>query len=418
MIRALLPVSLAIFFTIFPVNSSAVKSHYPANKCGVTTSTPVEKRGQEPGLRPSDSCARPAAILEKNADMKSYPARGFENEAVRFPAMQAWMTFLQVVKPVGREARNFSFLNLPWKERKAVFSFQHHWIKVSRQTFHPQESRQQHIRLSGTELNNGRADSFCQMDSKDMVFFNETLSEFLRDNDLWHKAGVVRFLKNGKSIVMPKGSIKLKTSWVKTDSKEDIGNFITARDGKYQLWKLVSMHVATKQLPGWTWATFEHRNNPCFNRHLKAQDNFGYPSGPGSDYSEELLGMARQSSSDDDKFRTLVEIITNYRLVGAMTDYTDSYGRPVILGNSVTEAGFQTTSSCLTCHARAALDVSGKYHPDVFNKKQQSFNGAPQWEWFFKLIGSDELFQKYFQTDFMWSIPLCASADASGRTDC
>ena len=45
----------------------------------------------------------------------------------------------------------------------------------------------------------------------------------------------------------------------------------------------------------------------------------------------------------------------DYRLKGAQVDFTDRTGRPTIVGNSITEAGFVSTSSCITCHAWASI---------------------------------------------------------------
>ena len=367
------------------------------------------------GLLSAPVCVASSEVLEKPELLEAYPEDGFSNEAVRFPERQAWVTFLQSVLPSKSETDTFSFLQLPWRPRKAVLSFENFWLRGTPPKFEPQESEQQHLVakvVSSTKEYEAEL-ARCGMGAKEVVYFNGALSDFIRKNELWNREGLRRHFSTGKPVAMPKGSIRLKTSWVKTDSVKDIGNFITTRDSKYQLWKLVSIHIASKQLPGWTWATFEHRHNPCFNKHLKAQDSFGYPYGPQKEYSKDLLRTAHQMAQDDGRYLKLLEVITNYRLVGTMTDFTDSYGRPNVLGSSVAEAGIQATSSCKTCHSRAALNASASQNLELLN-----VNGSPQWEWFFSEKPEGGLQQKFLQTDFIWSLPLCAAANSTSTSGC
>ena len=135
--------------------------------------------------------------------------------------------------------------------------------------------------------------------------------------------------------------------------------YITMQDGSGNTWKLIAMHVITKQLPNWTWATFEHKDNTCYGKFLNPRDNFGFPSGA-TVPSPALQSVFSHYGVD-------TSVADNYRLIGAQTDFTDDTGRPIILGNSVTEAGFQTTSSCITCHGRASVTSSGSPGLSVFN---------------------------------------------------
>jgi hypothetical protein len=50
----------------------------------------------------------------------------------------------------------------------------------------------------------------------------------------------------------------------------------------------------------------------------------------------------------------------NYCLKGSQSDFVDNTGLDIRLGNSVTEDGFVATSSCMTCHGRAAFDQNGQ----------------------------------------------------------
>jgi hypothetical protein len=98
----------------------------------------------------------------------------------------------------------------------------------------------------------------------------------------------------------------------------------------------------------------------------------------------------------------------HYRLKGAQIDFTDSTGRPTILGNSVTEAGFVATSSCITCHAKASGMLSGPSKPPkytnlpVFRSDGQSDNGTPNPNWFWGTGTPPDV--KFYQLDFLWEL--------------
>jgi hypothetical protein len=95
-------------------------------------------------------------------------------------------------------------------------------------------------------------------------------------------------------------------------------------------------------------------------------------------------------------------------LKGAQVEFTDSMGRAVHLGNSVTEGGFVSTSSCMTCHARAGAAVAGTIPPPlgVFENGISdsgylpSSIGIPVADWYNR-SGQPPTLQ-VLQTDFVW----------------
>ncbi|MCB0108792.1 MAG: META domain-containing protein, partial [Caldilineaceae bacterium] len=120
----------------------------------------------------------------------------------------------------------------------------------------------------------------------------------------------------------------------------------------------------------------------------------------------------------------------SYRLKGTQTAFNDSIGQPTLNGNSVTEGGFVTSSSCMSCHARAAIGSDGSAALAVFEPRlaedgyAQSSNGAPDPDWFFSSASEPSLTALPF--DFIWGIlfaqPLATDANAdndavSGATD-
>ena len=104
------------------------------------------------------------------------------------------------------------------------------------------------------------------------------------------------------------------------------------------------------------------------------------------------------------------------RLRGTQVDFVDTRGQPTILANSQLEHGFQQTSSCMTCHARATVGLRvnrpdlPKWQVDSLpselaaNPTLRGAVGAPDPDWF----RNDRGETLYIQTHFIWSIPFRA----------
>ena len=118
-------------------------------------------------------------------------------------------------------------------------------------------------------------------------------------------------------------------------------------------------------MPNWTWATFEHKDNPGRCDVIGCSDHFGaavpYAAPlspielkthyPDCAKSSELVALFLKAKIDP--------AFVNYCLKGAQPDFTDTTGLAIRLGNSVTEQGFVSQASCMTCHGRAAFDATG-----------------------------------------------------------
>ena len=83
-------------------------------------------------------------------------------------------------------------------------------------------------------------------------------------------------------------------------------------------------------------------------------------------------------------------------------------GYPTLLGNSVTEGGFVRNSSCMGCHARAAIGPDGPAPLGVFIEQlaedgyPQSAAGAPNPNWYYSSSSTPELIALPF--DFVWGV--------------
>jgi hypothetical protein len=260
---------------------------------------------------------------------------------------------------------------------------------------------------------------------------NKAAFDFIVANNLYTVSGLRAAY--GKSFSFPVGAVEVKANWMPVSAIPELtGNKValvdvpkifhvnTGADGKQ--YAMVSMHIISKLVPNWTWATFEHNLAPgrcdilgCFDKFgaqtsvvsPNPQENQSYPACTKTSALSTLIAAAKIDPA-----------FANYCLKGSQTDFTDNSGLAVRLGNSVTEKGFVNRSSCMTCHGRAAFDQNGRATSDAgFDD-----NGAPigpiepAWYWSFSskppiFVGMSGLKQVATSADFVWSIPFCALDD-------
>jgi hypothetical protein len=269
---------------------------------------------------------------------------------------------------------------------------------------------------------------------------NKPSFDFIVGNNLFKASGLTAAF--GKPMVFPIDAIEVKANWVPIDQiptftknhvtveqAPGLYHVNTASDGKQ--YALVAMHVISKLVPNWTWATFEHKDNPKRCDILGCTDNFGsLPSrvepNPQSDqgYADcaktpALLEMFKKGTAD--------KVYQNYCLKASQTDFTDATGLAVRVGNSITESGFVAQASCMTCHARAAFDNKGAattafagFDPVTQNAPigpvdptwfWAAQGGPPYFPMFENMPSAFQVVQNLQQADFVWSIPFCAIDD-------
>jgi hypothetical protein len=264
---------------------------------------------------------------------------------------------------------------------------------------------------------------------------NRSTYEFVRSQCLFSIEGQKRYaaaVEAGKKplIEFPPDSIEVKAAWLDFDKPEankppipadKRGTYYTAEfQGKK--FGLIALHVLTKDLKNWFWATFRHKDAPTEDFGGHEPDNYGPP--------KEVTGT----------------LWDNYRLGGTQTDFTSPTGERTILSDHYVEFGFQR-SSCITCHATASISREITVPPagrpftslpngqakavcsitpgegdDLDFCKQQlgedAFKpgtgtlvlerGVPDPKWFQK---DGKPF--YLQTDFVWSIPFRGRSEAA-----
>ena len=242
------------------------------------------------------------------------------------------------------------------------------------------------------------------------IRMNRASFEFIRSRRLYSREGQIQDYASGDAVSFPYGAKEVKAKWRPISQSERSRyhtTLVTLADGTQRLYGLTALHIASKDLPNWLWATFEHVDNP------KLPDNEGWqlPSRDSFACRQEAAECNRPPSG----IGLEGTVWQYYRLRGTLTRYTDSEGRPQLLANSELEAGMQRTSSCITCHSRSTIGIVGDEPvrlaifdtrddgspSDIF--RLRGFLGAPRTEWF--AGGAHGRNQPLFkQLDFVWSL--------------
>lgn len=267
---------------------------------------------------------------------------------------------------------------------------------------------------------------------------NMAAYEFIRNNELYHIGGQEKIFQAAldlrriardkydndpsglppppyqyrkKLIDFPAMAKEVKAQWrpiSETDKPRYRWVEFVDGSGARQLYGLTALHITTKDLPNWLWATFEHIDNEKRSGaepHLLSSNDSsagqkGYPEGLG------IEGTRWE----------------NYRLRGTQIDFVDSTGSPTLLANSQIEEEFQTSSSCITCHAMASIGARRSGEGSASANRLAIFLrtfprqgktsltvgpvGHPDPGLFEQYLVDDDVIGEltYLQTDFVWSL--------------
>ena len=232
---------------------------------------------------------------------------------------------------------------------------------------------------------------------------NRETYAFIRARSLYNLDGQRALAASGApSIAFGRNAKEVKAQW-RPISEADKPRYhwteIVAADGTRKLYGLTALHIITKDLPNWFWATFEHVDNVRRpgneSWRLKSRDSFAC-RGQAPDCNRAPKGIGLEGT-----------VWAYYRLRGTQVDFTTSTGEPVLLANSEPEEGFQITASCMTCHARSTVAADGS-RLAVFTNGEQGYVGIPDAAWF-----NADGKRKFVQLDFVWAM-IRAKAKKSG----
>jgi hypothetical protein len=256
------------------------------------------------------------------------------------------------------------------------------------------------------------------------VHRNQPAFDFIIRNKLWYTEGLAEAFKSGMNVQFPIQAIEVKANWIPLPPGADKTQYHWNYDQKGDVWVLVGMHIMSKAVPNWTWATWEWEGNPGRCDYLGCDDSFGvnppnvdsnpqptpqpYPPG---ELTSELLSLFQKYNLSPEW--------QHYRLKGSQTNFIDATGRTTLLGNSYTEAGFVQTSSCIGCHGSAAANAQGltKFSfavgPPPAPDTLRSYHGVPDPAWFY-----DPESEKVtaIPLDFVWAFFKAKSANGAAST--
>jgi hypothetical protein len=267
------------------------------------------------------------------------------------------------------------------------------------------------------------------------TYMNKATFDFIRTNCLYSLDGLERYAKGAGSITFPADSVEVKAAWVEfTDAEIASGvpnsfysislyvkngelSAVQSTGATKVVFGLQTLHILTKEVPNWFWATFHHKifaGRPIPKQQGREHpDTAGMPTG--------LMGTVWE----------------NYKLGGTQNDFVDSTGIPNVLSDAHIENGF-VESSCVSCHSYAGWDKKASA-PRFFNPLSgglfqtglpnmepvpqgailaKSANGTlvpwPDFPSTDLQIRRDNVFADFVQTDFVMSIPFRAKPETAG----
>ena len=213
-------------------------------------------------------------------------------------------------------------------------------------------------------------------DEQEEVRLNRPAFDYIRDNGLYSVEGQQWFFYNRQPIAFPLGAIAVQTVW-RPIGEEDKARYQWQefRDPKRKrpyLYGLTALHIQSKVLPHWFWATFEHVDNPY--RPGLYDEGWLTPSRDSVACPASELACNKAPAG----FGLEGTRWENYRLRGTQIDYVDDDGNPTILANSELELGFQQSSSCMSCHVRSTIGPNRNAPASyVYNADNKAHEPAP-----------------------------------------
>jgi hypothetical protein len=185
------------------------------------------------------------------------------------------------------------------------------------------------------------------------------------------RSGQTAAAKAGKNIQFPTSAVEVKVDWIPASDYNPPFTCTSPPQGVYTetidgtCYALAGMHISSKLLPNWLWATFEPQSmltNP--NRCITfgpCNDPWGSSpatsSGGASGFTQQTQALSALM-----KQANLAPVFANYRMDGVQTTFGTT-ANPTLLGNSVIE-GYNVgmakgTASCITCHSVSSIKNDG-----------------------------------------------------------
>lgn len=183
---------------------------------------------------------------------------------------------------------------------------------------------------------------------------NRPAFNFILANKLYNRQGQYQFASANPGFDFPVASKEVKAIWLEATSGINPRDYYSVMSGG-KTYVLVATHVITKDLPFWHWASFVQKDQ-------NKDPTNGYIA-PLADY--QVIPTSLRGTPFEN-YRLLAELIQTPggRLVkgpqGAQIDWITRTGEPTVMGNPHIEQGFETKSSCITCHAHASIGLTSE----------------------------------------------------------
>lgn len=219
------------------------------------------------------------------------------------------------------------------------------------------------------------------------VFVDPTEAAFVKapasGATLTKLTGQVAYAASAGNITFPTSSVEIKADWLPASSVKDAFNCTNPPEGLYvenisgECYALVGVHVSSKLLPNWLWATFEPQNTTT-NPNRCSPDLYNSCSDPWGSNPAASTGANTEPTAALTALMTqanLPKALLNYRLVAAQSAYVTANNAPIQLGNSFVEFNAQVLphqASCITCHSYAMVSTKAKENPNF-----GAFPGTP-----------------------------------------
>ena len=165
-------------------------------------------------------------------------------------------------------------------------------------------------------------------------------------------------------------SLEVKVDWVPVTSYNsptfacpDPTNSLYTETINGTCYALAAIHITSKVMLNWLWATFEP-NNSVTNPSRCDAKLYGACFDPWGTTSSQPYGKGQTAQQSPELHQAMAEAhlnpaFSNYFLTGVQTQFVDNYGKPITLGNSFVEFNQGVPpgkSSCITCHQYANFD--------------------------------------------------------------
>jgi hypothetical protein len=234
---------------------------------------------------------------------------------------------------------------------------------------------------------------------------NGATEDYIAGTGFWDRTNQKSAAGHGFDIEFPRPAVEIKADWIEVSSIgtnqayncNNIGQtgliHVETVDGS--CFALAGMHLISKLLDKWIWATFEPQNsvtNPFRCQVLGCNDPFGSKPAMSNGANTQLTPALKKLMDA----AGLPSEWYNYRLDAVQTDFF----RPKLLGNSIIEGenvGMNLKqASCISCHAVSSVKDDGEDGINILAALNPPPTGFPP-----PLPSKD-----WIRRDFVWSLGL------------